>query len=143
MNKNKTTQIICATLLALVGFTAGIVWAADTETIAAKVSSGTNPCAGTYYAYAMMTNDTGSIWITPPTNTVVSSGTLTDVSGFPAPYSSSAVVLPMGSASYLCGSNSVTFPATNTLKYKLEVVVTSATPPPTNGQPMKLQIQWQ
>ena len=142
MKTNKTTQIFFATILAIAGFAASVAWAADTEIIPATVSSGNNPCAGHYNAYAKMTNDVGSIWITPPTNIVVSSGTLTDASGFSAPYSSYATVLKKGTTSYLCGSNNVTFPATNTASYQLMVVVTSSPPPPTNGEPMTLQIDW-
>ena len=137
--KQKLVKTIAT--LALTGLAASIAWA-EQQSAPATVATGTNPCAGTYYAYAKMTNDTGSIWIKPPTNIVVTSGTLTDKSGFPAPYSSYATILKKGTTSYLCGSNSVTFPATNTASYQLMVVVTSSTPPPTNGEPMTLQIDW-
>jgi len=112
----------------------------DTEIIAAKVTTLTNSCAGKYYAYANMTNEAGSIWIKPPTNIVVRSGTLTDMSGFAAPYASYAVVQKKLATTYSCGSNHVTFPATNNATYQLMVVVTS--PTTTNGQPMTLHIDW-
>src|SRR5204862_2017149 len=105
MNKQFTLQKIAVTaftgLVILAGFI-GCVALADTETIAARILTATNSCVGKYYAYPKMTNSAGSIWIQPPTNIVVSSGTLTDISGFPAPYSSYAAVLPLGSPSYLC-----------------------------------------
>jgi hypothetical protein len=41
-----------------------------------------------------------------------------------------------------CDTNSVNFPATNTTSYSLTVYVKSPVPPPTNGQPMNLQITW-
>ncbi len=142
MNKNKSLFTLLCSAIAIFGI-AEVAALADTETIGAKVMTSTNPCAGKYYAYVKMTNSTGSTWVQPPTNTVINSGTLTDLSGLPSPYSSSAVVEVFGSTNYLCGSNSITFPATNTCRYMLMIVVTSATPSLTNGQPMNVQIQWQ
>ena len=131
------------TVAVVAGFAASVVLADNpTQDDPATVATLTNSCAGKYYAYAKMTNAAGGIWITPPTNIVVSSGTLTDQSGFSAPYSSYAVVQKKGTLAYSCGSNSVTFSATNTASYQLEVVVTSPTPPPTNGQPMTLHVDW-
>lgn len=131
------------TLLVLTGCAAHLVFADNpTENIAAKVATLTNSCAGKYYACANMTNEAGSIWIKPPTNIVVRSGTLTDQSEFAAPYASYAVVQKKGTLTYSCGSNHVTFPATNTATYQLMVVVTSPTPPPTNNQPMTLHVDW-
>ena len=144
MKKNKTSKIIFAAVLVLAGFS-GFIALADphTQCDSAKISVGTNSSFGKFYAYAKMTNANGvGFWIKPDTNIVVSSGTLTDISGFPAPYSSYAVVTPFGSITNLYASNSITFPATNTLTYQLTVFVTSPTPPPTNGQPMTLQIKW-
>jgi hypothetical protein len=89
-----------------------------------------------------MTNSAdGTFWITPPTNVV--SGTLKDASDFAAPYSSVACVLSKNHFLLKwCETNSVTFPATNTDKYSLTIYVKNQTPPPTNGQPMNLQITW-
>jgi hypothetical protein len=127
----------------LTGFTASVVLADNpTEIISASVATLSNSCTGKYYASVKMTNDQGSIYIKPPTNIVVRSGTLTDMSGFAAPYSSYAVVQKKGAQTYSCGSNNVTFSATNTASYVLMVVVTSPTPPPTNGQPMTLHVDW-
>jgi len=131
------------TALTLIGLAASVVLADNsTQSIPATVTTLSNACAGKYYAYVKMTNDQGSIYIKPPTNIVVRSGTLTDQSGFAAPYSSYATVQKKGTLTYLCGSNSVTFPATNTATYQLMVVVTTPTPPPTNGQPMILHVDW-
>jgi hypothetical protein len=87
-----------------------------------------------------MTNDVGSIWLTPPTNAI--SGTLTDVSGFSTPYQSVAYVTQKNNFQHWCDTNSVTFPVTSTTQYQLVVYVKNTPPPPTNGQPINLQITW-
>ena len=96
-------------------------------------------CFGAYTGFAKMTNG-ASLWFTPPTN--ATSGTLTDASGFAAPYVSVAYVKRNDYVAW-CGTNSVTFPATSSKTYQLMVYVKSPLPPPTNGQPMNLQITWQ
>ena len=96
-------------------------------------------CPGTYTGFAKMTNG-ASFWFTPPTN--ATSGTLTDASGLPAPYVSIAYVKRKSDGMPWCDTNSVTFPVTNTTQYSLTVYVKSPLPPPTNGQPMNLQITW-
>jgi hypothetical protein len=101
--------------------------------------SGTG-CPGVFTGYAKMTNG-ASFWFTPPTNTT--SGTLTDASGFPAPYVSVACVKRKSDLMTWCDTNSVTFPATNNTTYSLTFYVKSPLPPPTNTQPMNLQITWQ
>lgn len=141
--KNKTSQTFCATLLAMVGFTACVALAADTSTQTIKFTqqsggSGTG-CPGATLGYALMTNSDGTYWITPPTNTI--SGTLTDASAFGTNYVSIAYVRCNNMIAW-CGTNHVTFPATNSLKYRLEVAVKNTPPPPTNGQPMSLKITW-
>lgn len=100
--------------------------------------TGTNSC-GVYYGYAKMTNSTGTFWIVAPTN--ITSGTLTDTSTYGSPYTSVAFVGCINGKSW-CSSNNVTFPATSGTKYSMTVFVTS-TPPPTNGQPISLQLTWQ
>ena len=144
MNKNTKLKIAkTLTLLALAGFTACIALAdTQTETIPFTQQSGGSGsgCPGAYTGLAKMTNSAGTFWITPPTNTT--SGTLTDVSGFPAPYVSVAYV-KRNDLTPWCGTNSVTFPATNSKTYALTVYVKSTTTPPTNGEPMTLQIIWQ
>ena len=107
----------------------------------ATTGQGSNSCSGVYYAYAKMTNSTGGLWLTPPAGTT--SGIFTDASGFPLPYSSVVQVTRRNDGTTWCEATSVTFPATNTTSYQLIVYVTSPTPPPTNGQPMTLEIQWQ
>lgn len=89
-----------------------------------------------------MTNTTdGTLWIKPPTNAI--SGTLTDASGFVSPYVSVAYVKRKSDFVTWCGTNSVNFPVTNTAKYALTIYVKSPLPPPTNGQPLDIQITWQ
>jgi len=127
-------------VLALAGFMTCVA-VADVQLIpfTVKTVSGSG-CPGSYTGYAKMTNNAGTIWIAPPTNAV--SGTLTDASGFPSPYVSVACVLRNDLTTW-CGTNSVTFPATNSKTYSLSVYVKNTPPPPTNGQPMTLQITWQ
>jgi hypothetical protein len=88
-----------------------------------------------------MTNSAGSVWLTPPTN--ATSGTFTNASGFAPPYVSVACVLRKSDLMSWCGTNSVTFPVTNTAQYSLTVYVKNTPPPPTNGQPVNLQVIWQ
>lgn len=140
MKKNKPSKIIL-TALALAGLTGINALGQNKQADPAKISTGTNANFGKYYAIARMTNGT-SFWIKPDTNIVVSSGTLTDISGFPAPYASYVMVAPFASGTNFWASNSITFSATNTLTYELTAYVTSPTPPPTNNQPMTLQIKW-
>ncbi len=142
--KNQTPQAICAIMVLLAGFAASLAWAADTisQAIPITVQSGGSGsgCPGTWTGYAKMTNGVGSLWITPPTNTV--SGILKDASSFASPYASVAYVKCSDLHTW-CDSNSVTFPATNSKNYEMIVYVKSTPPPPTNGQPMNLQITWQ
>lgn len=95
-------------------------------------------CPGTYKGYAKMTNSVGAFFITPPAGTT--NGTFTDASGLSAPYVSVACVVCSDFSSW-CNTNSVTFPASSSKQYSLTVYVKSS--PPTNGQPMNLQITWQ
>lgn len=88
-----------------------------------------------------MTNSAGSIWLTPPTNTT--SGTFTNASGFAPPFVSVAYVMRKSDFMTWCSTNSVTFPATNSTSYQMIMYVKSTPPPPTNGQPVTLQIIWQ
>ncbi len=128
---------IIATLL-LTGF-AACVALADTQGIVTTVTKGSTSCVGTYYAYAKITNSTGSIWITPPTNTT--SGTFTDIStNVSTNYTSTAFVMRKKDLVTWCGTNSVTFPATNSTSYQMTAYVTSSSL--TNGQLQTLQIVW-
>lgn len=135
------------TLIVLAGLAACMAWAANTtinQTIPfTPQNSGTGSgCPGVWTGYAKMTNTTdGTTLITPPTNAI--SGKLTDASGFPPPYVSVACVKRQSDGVKWCDTNSVTFPVTNTAKYTLAIYVKSPLPPPTNGQPMNLQITWQ
>jgi hypothetical protein len=140
--KFKSTFGRILSVLALASLTAGVVWA-DSEKIpfSKKTGGSGSGCPGAYTGYAKMTNSTGTLWLTPPTNT--GSGTFTDASGFAAPYVSVASVVRKSDSAAWCGTNSVTFPATNTDQYSLTVYVKNTPPPPTNGQPMNLQITWQ
>jgi hypothetical protein len=139
--KRNIRHIIAA--LALTGFAAGVAWADPiTQMIPFTVRSVTGSgCPGANTGYAKMTNNIGTFWITPPAN--ATNGTLTDISGFPAPYVSVACVTRQSDLTKWCGTNTVTFPATNSTCYELFVFVKNTPPPPTNGQPMNLKITWQ
>jgi hypothetical protein len=139
MKKNKIPTIICAAAVLLAGVISQIALA-DTQIIPfTPKSSGTGGgCTGVYTGFAKMTNSAGTFALTPPTNTT--SGTFSDISGFGAPYVSVANV-SCGLSTW-CDTNSVNFPATNSKTYVCTVYVKSPLPPPTNGQPISLQIVW-
>jgi hypothetical protein len=142
MAKNIKSSIVIMGMAILTGLM-GWVARADVQLVAFKLSSGgsTNtPCSGAYTGYARMTNSAGSLWIRPPTNTTT--GTFTDASGFGPPYWSVVTVLRQSDFASWCQTNSVTFPATNGTSYELTLWVKSTPPPPTNGQPLSLQIVW-
>jgi len=136
--KKLITPFIVATIAGLMVCAA----VADQQSIPFTSQSGGSGsgCPGTYTGFAEMTNSAGTFWITPPTNT--SSGTFTDASGLASPYVSVAYVTRKSDGLTWCGTNSVTFPATNSMKYSLMVYVKNTPPPPTNGQPLTLQINW-
>jgi hypothetical protein len=133
---------LAAAAVACIGLAVGAAWA-DNQIDPYTPLTGpiTNTC-GVYYGCAKMTNGQGSYWITPPTNITVISGTLTDTSGYGPPYSSMTLVGCINGKSWCSNSSSLTFPATNGLKYSMTIVATG-TPPPTNGQPISLQVSWQ
>ena len=143
MEKQKSTLLTFAAVVGLLLIAGSNTVRADTQTIPFTATGGGSGsgCPGTYTGYAKMTNGSGTFWITPPAGTT--NGTLTDASGFAAPYVSVAVVKRKSDQFAWCGTNSVTFMATNTQQYALTVDVKSTLPPPTNGQPMTLQITWQ
>ncbi len=130
------------TTLAFTGLMACAVWADPlTQSIPFTLHSAPGSgCPGTVTGFAKMTNSMGTFWITPPANTT--NGTLTDASGFPAPYVSVACVTRKSDFANWCATNTVTFPATSSNSYQLFIFVKSTPPPPTNGQPIILQITW-
>jgi hypothetical protein len=136
--KRNIGKIIAA--LAVGGFVAGVAWA-DTECIPFTVSTGQGTgCIGSFTGYAKYTNTAGTLWITPSNG--VTSGTFTDTSGYGSNYVSIASVERQSDRMFWCGTNNVTFPATNTQRYQLVVYVKNTPPPPTNGAPMNLQLNW-
>jgi hypothetical protein len=114
MAKNIKSSIVIMGMAILTGLM-GWVARADVQLVAFKLSSGgsTNtPCSGAYTGYARMTN------------------------------SAVVTVLRQSDFASWCQTNSVTFPATNGTSYELTLWVKSTPPPPTNGQPLSLQIVW-
>jgi len=141
MLKTRTQKLLCAAALVLAGITASVALAdSNNQSPPTVVGQGTNSCAGVFYAKASMTNGAGGVWITP-TNSTISSGTFTNASG--GAYSYSLSVQCHNTMKTWCGTNSVTFPATNTFSYSFYIYITSPVPPPTNGEPINLQVNWQ
>jgi len=97
-------------------------------------------CPGPFTGYSIMTNSTGSIWITPPAGTT--NGILTDISSYPAPYASVASVMRKSDLMTWCAGNYVDFPVTNGDRFQLKMFVVSAMPTNTPVN-LVLQIQWQ
>jgi len=122
------------TTLLLTGF-AACVALADTEFIKPVIGRGSSSCGGTYYAYAKITNSTGSAWITPPTNTITTGiFSTTNQNG-------SVMVTRKKDLVTWCSTNSVTFPATNSTSYQMTAYITQSNSIPTNG--INLNIVWQ
>lgn len=138
MKKNRLLRLAVITLV-LAEFLRCVALA-DNQVVNPTMTSGSISC-GKYYAYGKATNSAGGTLITPPTNAVAV--TVTDISGYPAPYSSAAAVWLQGAMLPTCASNTVTCSVTNTKQYQLLIYVTSPTPPPTNGQPLTIQYIWQ
>ena len=147
MNKKlKTSTIICAAAIMMTGFMGCSEYAqqyTQTQGDPATLTTNTSPYAGVYYATSHMTNSTGGSWITPSNG--VSSCTFQDASGFQPPFTWSVVVIRHIDGVKWCtnNNNSLTFPVTNSTSYQITEYVNSAPPPPTNGQPLMLQAQWQ
>ena len=146
MKMNKTSKIVFVAAILVAGFTHCGAFAqqtTQTQSDTATLTTNINPYIGVFYAYAKMTNsNNGTFNVQPPTNT--STGTFKDASGFSAPYVSALVVTRKsdGYSWHTNNNNSLTFPATNAIYYTLTMYVNSSLPPPTNGQAMTLQVQW-
>ena len=134
--KIKTSKIISVTVLLMSGFLGVAVAEMQSDTVSVEQGSGSG-CVGTYYAVARMTNSSGAFWITPPQDT--HTGTFTNASG--SGYTSTLYVMRKIDQQPFCATGSVTFPATNS-SYSLTLYVTSHAPPPTNNQPINLQVTW-
>jgi hypothetical protein len=143
--KNKKTmyKIVCAAAVLFAGFAIGMAdqqTQKDLPTMGKVTGTG---CPGTYYALARMTNSTGLFWLTPTAG--ATNGIFKDVSGFPHPYASSTEVVQRSDGTLWCSTstNGVSFPVSSSTSYSMVVYVTSKNPPPTNGQPLVLQVTWQ
>jgi hypothetical protein len=142
-NQERTLKIICAAAVILAGLMACIASEQTQSDVPAMGEVTGTGCPPTYYALARMTNSAGQFWLTPPAGTT--NGIFMDVSGFPKPYASSTQVIRRSDLNPWCatGTNGVSFPASSSTSYSMAVYVTSKTPPPTNGQPLVLQVTWQ
>ena len=136
MNKKNRKVGYGIAALTLAGFALGSVWASNTEAIpfTPKIVVGTG-CPGASVGFVTMTNAAGKTWIVPPTNTA--SGTFINTSTFTC----NVCVTRASDFVSWCGTNSVTFSATNSDSYELTANVKS--PTPTNGQPITVQVVWQ
>jgi hypothetical protein len=142
MKKHNLAGVVCGfAVFTLIGLATSMVKADNQiQPFTPKPGGSGSSCPGTYFGWVKLTNGTAtSLYWTPPTN--ATSGTLTDVSGYGSPYVSVACVTSTAMGSW-CGTNSVTFPVTNSAKYTLTIYVKSS-PPPTNGQPISASITWQ
>jgi len=144
MIKNKTLKIATALGLFAGGFihSDALAQSCIVEPLPATMSSGSNSYAGSYYAFVRATNSSGGLWIVPSNG--VQSCTVSDISGFSAPYASMLIAARKdGAHTWYTNKNcSLIFPVTNTISYSINLYVTSVPPPPTNGQPLTLQIMW-
>jgi len=131
-------KITLAAILAAAAL-AGNMVEADQQVVRTVLGQNPSPCGGTSYATATMTNSSGTHWITPPNGT--HTGTFTNASGLGAPFSCALSVVRKSDQYSWCDTNSLTFPATNS-SYSMTVYVTSVPPPPTNNQPMTLEVIW-
>jgi len=145
MNKKAKWNFGCLMAgLCFAGLGLGVAWG-DTQSVPfVSQHGGTNtiPCPGVFYGYAYITNSSGKQWVIPTNN--VTGGTLTDLSSssFGSNYVSVACVIRKGDGFTWCGTNTVTFPATNAEAYSLIVYVKSPTPPPASKQTINLQVNW-
>jgi hypothetical protein len=144
MNKNKTLKTLSIVGIITAGFMhcGALAQSSMIQPLPPIMIPGSNSYAGAFYAYVKGTNSSGGFSITPSIG--VQSCTVSDVSGFPAPYSSCVIASrrDTGHTWYTNQNCSLIFPVTNTLSYTIMLYVTSVPPPPTNGQPLMLQIAW-
>ena len=144
MNKNKTLKIVTLIGLVMAGLMhcGALAQSTMVEPLPATMITGSNTYAGAYYATVRATNISGGLWLMPSNG--VQSCTVADTSGLPSPYASSLVVsCKNGAHMYSTNQNcNLIFPVTNTTSYSIMLYVNSVPPPPTNGQPLTLQIMW-
>lgn len=115
-----------------------------TETISFNNTQGTSgsSCIGTYYGYARLTNSTtGAYWLVPPTNST--SATFTNLTDLGDGANCDMVVMSKRTFTAWCGTNSVTFPVSSVDQYELTMYIKNTPPPPTNNQPLSMQVNWQ
>jgi hypothetical protein len=141
LQKTMKTTITKLVLAAIAGWLVGVA-VADQQNIPFTAQNGGSGagCPGAWTGFAQMTNSVdGTVWLTPPAG--ATNATFTDASGLAAPYVSVAYVKRKDLVKW-CDTNSVTFPVNDTKSYQMIVYVKSTLPPPTNGQPMNLQVTW-
>jgi hypothetical protein len=136
--KKNVGSIIAA--LTVGGFMAGVALA-DQEGIPIIFQGGTQPGVGSYTAMARWTNGAGATWIAPPTNTT--SVTFADLSSYGSNYVSVATITPFIHPIMCSNSSSITISLTGVPKYEFTVYIKSPVPPPTNGQTLNLELNWQ
>lgn len=104
-------------------------------------TNGSLSCVGTYTGEAKITNsETSSIWFTAPSGTT--NCVITDSSGLAAPYLSVVRAVRRSNAQTWCGTNTLSFPALASQQYKFYIYIKNTPPPPTNGQVLTLDVEW-
>jgi len=137
----KTVSTLGILIMALAHISA-LAQSVVVEPLPASVSSGSSGFVGSYYAFVRATNSVGGLWLTPPSG--AQSCTVSDASGFSAPYVSSLMASPKDGSQtwYATNNNNLFFPVTSTASYAIILYVNSLPAPPTNGQPLMLEITW-
>jgi|GEM_PF-3722651 len=104
-------------------------------------TNGTVACVGAFTGSTIITNiSNGSFWFTAPAGS--SSCTITDISEIPTPYVSVVRATRKNNGQSWCGTNTVTFPVLASQQYRFYIYTKNQLPPPTNGQSLALDIQW-
>jgi hypothetical protein len=146
MKKRIRIRLWCAIAIFAVGCLAGIeLLRADvivTQSAFKKQSGKLGSCPGAYNGYTTLTNSSGS-WFSPPTNPVPSSCTVTDTTGLGTNFRATFFASRLSDGNTWCATNSLTIPVTNTDQYQFIEYITSPVPPPTNGQTLSYQLNWQ
>jgi hypothetical protein len=105
-------------------------------------TSGSIVCVGSYTGYAYITNSaTTNIWFTPSSG--ITNCTITDSSGLSSPYWSVVRASSKDLIFSACGTNTVSFPVSSSKQYRFTIYIKNTPPPPTNGQVLTLDVEWQ
>jgi hypothetical protein len=103
--------------------------------------AGSTTCCGSYVGMTYITNSaTGTFWFTPPTGTT--NCVATDSSGLASPYESVVKVTRRRDNLSWCNTNNVSFPASSSEQYRFYIYIKNTPPPPSAGDTLTLDVQW-